>query len=71
MRPTGCGCDSEFDRDTDHTKPHWCHHDGLDALVPPPNWLFYIGKKWSTDTLETRDCSHVAAPRVVDVVDAL
>ena len=39
-----------------HTGPHWCDHDGLEALLSPPSKLYYIGKRNSTPTLETRDC---------------
>lgn len=47
------------DEPVDHTKPHWCEHDGGDALVPLPNRLFYIGPQYSTATLATRYCPHV------------
>lgn len=42
--------------DVDHSKPHWCAHDGGDALIPPPADLYYLGAEWSTASLITRDC---------------
>jgi hypothetical protein len=46
---------------TDHDRPHWCEHDGLDALVPPPQRLFYIGQT-SGNGLVTRGCPFSSTP---------
>jgi hypothetical protein len=45
----------------DHDRPHWCDHDGLDALVPPPSRLFYIGQS-DANGLVTRGCPLSSAP---------